>query len=192
MGRRSKNDAEELQPEELVRRETKVVNFLRVLLFVVLIVVGSLLSYGSYKVGHKWEEEAYQKEFNAIATRLTAGFKTSVTQIMWNGGLIGSSVSASSDLISAAPNISIPNFDQLAMGAVQTNHIGQVYWAPFLKDETQRQQWEAFARHQMNSTESAPQNSVCHVCGNASFAVQEPSKEVTLPIGRYACGKPKQ
>jgi hypothetical protein len=183
------NNNEVLQPEELVRRETKVVNFLRGLLLVVLIVVGAVLSFGCYRVGHKWEEQTYEREFQALASRLTDGFATAITQVMWNGYVIGATVSGSSDLVAAAPNISIPNFDQLATGAVETCHIGQVYWAPILQNETQRAQWEAYAQHQLGLASNKPQNPVCYVCGNSSLAVDLDAREVTIPLGRYTCGK---
>jgi hypothetical protein len=62
---------EAFQPEELVRRETKAVNILRALFLAVLVLVGFVLSFGSYKLERRSEEEAYQREFKAIATRIT-------------------------------------------------------------------------------------------------------------------------
>lgn len=146
------NGSASFQPEELVRRETKVVNFLRALLIAVLIIVGAILSYGSYKLERDSEHETYRREFKAIATRLTNDFQNAITQVMWGANAIGASISSSSDLIKTAPNITIPNFDQLVTGVMYTSRVPLVYWSPLIYGEEERKKWEQYAQEKMNAS----------------------------------------
>jgi hypothetical protein len=175
------------QPEELVRRETKAVNFLRALFIAVLVVVGAILSFGSYKLETRSEEETYQREFNAIATRLTNDFKNTITQVMWSANVIGASISSSSDLVNAAPNITIPNFDQLVTGAMYTSRVPLVFWSPLINNETQRKEWEAYADQQLNSTSANAK--ICFACGSSNLTVGFIDKKIVFPTGTYTCGE---
>ena len=178
-----------LGPEELVRQENKVVNFLRALLIAVLIVVGSSLSLSCYKLTSKWEEQTYENDFNVISLRFVELFQLAVTQFMWNANTIGVAISASSDAAKVAPNITFPMFDKLTDGALQTNSLNHVFWSPLISNETERKEWEAYAHQQLAGTESAADN-ICYVCGNANMEVSVPNVLVQLPVGTYSCGKP--
>lgn len=190
MGKNEANCQHVLRPEELVRRENKVLHFLRALLIGILVVVGTCLSFGSYKVERKWEEDTYRREFDSIANQLTNDFRNAITQALWNGYLIGSAISASSDLIQAAPNLTIPNFDQLVDGAVQASRIEAVFWSPLIRGEETRMEWEAYAKQEMK-TESTSVQKACPACGDQNLTVGTPFREVVLPIGTYSCSKCK-
>jgi hypothetical protein len=175
-------------PEELVQRETKVLNVLRILLFVVLIVVGLCLSVGCYKLTSKWEEETYHNDFNVISTRFVELFQLAVTQFMWNANTIGVAISASSDVANLAPNITFPLFDKLTDGALQLTSLNHVFWSPLVNGEKERREWEAYAQLELNGTENTTE-SKCYVCGSPDSEIGALNVLVQLPVGTYSCGK---
>lgn len=73
-----------LGPEELVQRENKVLNVLRITLFSVLIIVGFSLSISCYKLTSKWEEQTYQNDFNVISSRFVELFQLATSQVRAN------------------------------------------------------------------------------------------------------------
>ncbi len=179
-----------LGPEELVRRETRVVNFLRAFLFAVLIIVASLLSFGCFKITSKWEQEAYQKNFNLVAFRFIDCFHTSVAQAMWNANSMGVAFSAISNLGKSAPNITLPLLNVLALGATIQSHLNNVFFAPLLRDEEQRLQWEAYARQQLNLTTGNSSRNDCDICGSPDLQIGAPNAQVVIPgYPTFSCGK---
>jgi hypothetical protein len=180
-----------LGPEELVRRETRAVMFLRLLVLVVLIIVGGLLSFGTYRFVANSEEETYAKDFDAVATRFTESFKTVIIQSMWSAYSMGVAVTSNANLVQSAPNFVIPNFDELTKGAIQTFRIATVIWAPLIHDIDEKQSWETYAQKETDQLNGASSKSYCNVCGNDTLTV-DPSNanvEVALPIGTYTCGE---
>jgi hypothetical protein len=176
-----------LGPEELVRRENRLVSCLKVLLVVVLIVVGSSLSLSCYKLTSGWEEREYKNEFSVISLSFVGLFHQAMTQVMWNAYTIGVAVSASPDTAMVAPNITIPSFNRLPAGALQTNNLNNVFWSPFITDGIERNKWEVYAQHALQAVGFISSNS-CFVCGSVGFEVGLPSASVLLPIGTYTCG----
>lgn len=189
-----KEQNELLRPEELVGRETKVVNFLRCFLLAVLIIVGSALSLASFKVTSKWEDESYQKNFNHISFRFINGFHNSLAQAFWNANAIGVAYSAISDLGQTAPNITLPLMDTLALGATIQSHLKNVFFAPLLRGDKERRQWEAYAHlamnQQMTSANWNSTNVSCHVCGTPDLQTGAPNAKVVIPgYPTFSCGE---
>jgi hypothetical protein len=189
MQRQKERNDEVFGPEELVQRETKVVQILRALLIALLIIVGSVLSFGSYRLTSKWEDETYQSGFDAISVRFTNQFLNTVSQAMWSGYAIAVAVASSSELVAASPNITIPMFKKLSLGAQRSSILNKVFWAPLLKTEKERRQWEAYAQEQLhnNSNVQTSNAKVCQVCGSPDLEVGAPNAVATFPVGSYNC-----
>lgn len=180
-----------LAPDELVLRENKVVNCLRIVLLVVFIVVGSSLSFSCYKLTSKAEERTYQNDFDVIALSFIQLFHRALTEVFWNAHTIGVAVSANSALVRTAPNITVPSFDKLPTGALETNNLNNVFWSPLISDETERKRWEAYVHNQLQSIPNTPSDK-CYVCGDGSLGPGLPEAPVVLPVGTFSCGKPAQ
>lgn len=183
-----KDELGSMGPEDLVRRETKVVNILRAMLLVINVTVGVFLSFWIYRLSRKWEDETFRKDFDQISSRFTLAFTTELGQVFLNAYAFRITVSSSSNLINAVPNITIP-LDKLATGAVQTSHFYRAFWSPLITNATERHEWEAYAQDQMNSSGGSLKGNACFVCGSSDLEVGAPSVEVALPIGTYTCGK---
>jgi hypothetical protein len=180
-----------LGPEELVRRETRVVNFLRAFLCVLLVIVASFLSLGCYKLTSSWEEQAYRKDFNAIALRFESGFSKAVSQANWAANAIGVTISAGAELGKAVPNLTSPFFYSQAFGVTVDIHVNNVFFAPLLQGEEERKEWEAYARQQMNETTNFGSTNICNVCGSPDLEIGKPKALVAIPgYITFTCGKP--
>lgn len=184
------NDAADrycLGPEELVRRETKLVNALRVLLMAVLIVTAVLLSFGSFKLTSKWEEEAYKRNFDVISVQFKSSFHAAMAQLMWNAYIIGVTASASADIGNVTPNITIPMFDKIPLAVSALSHVTNIFFAPLLRSENELRGWESYAQQVLNETASI--KTVCNPCGNPNLEIGSPTVMVDLPVGSFACRK---
>jgi hypothetical protein len=177
-----------LGPEELVRRENKAVCLLKIILLAVLVVLGSSLSLGCYKLSSRWEVQTYHDDFEVISKRFIEQFHDAMTQVMWNAYTIGVAISANYDSVKNAPNITIPLFDKLPVGAFQTNNLNHVFWSPLISDDKERKEWEAYALQQLLTTDNANVD-LCYVCGSPNLEVGSPNVAVQLPVGTYDCGK---
>jgi hypothetical protein len=184
-------------PEELIRHETRAVVFLRAMVLLVLILVGGLLSFGTYRFIANSQENDCDKGFDAVSTRLIQSFHTVLSQSTWNAYSMGVAVTNANMVQSAAPNLIIPNFDQLTQGVIVALPISTVVWAPLIANEKEKESWEQYVQQQETasmtntaSSASASSSPTCNVCGNNALAV-DPSmanETVVLSSGNFTCG----
>lgn len=176
-------------PEELVKRETKVVNLLRALLIVVLIVTAALFSFGSYKMTSKWEHQTYQKNFDVISLQLKSSFHATMAQVMWNAYIISVAASTSTNQGKAAPNITIPMFDKIPFAVIALNKVINIFFAPLLRGESDLRAWEAYAQQQLKQNDAEKVKAICHACGSPNLESVTPGLLVLTPVGSFTCRK---
>jgi hypothetical protein len=143
--RKRANKECETDYKTLARRETKVVNVLRVLVLVLLFVTATLTSVGVYFYLSNDETQNFESGYQANAQRIVESFHDAVERRL---GAINSMATAitsySLDAKQTFPFVTIPNFELRGSDLrVQADATG-ILWMPLVTDET-RDAWEEYA-----------------------------------------------
>ncbi|CAB9497872.1 Receptor-type guanylate cyclase gcy [Seminavis robusta] len=140
---RQKVDAE---VKGLVKKETRMVHTLRVIVIVVLLVAAFVTSSIVYSTFKDKEYDSFLEEYRAISTRIIDLFRNDILQKLWAAKNLASTVSgmiqAQQDV---APNITIPAFDAIVLSAIKLAPAGTVKWSPLLYDQQDRDSFLAYA-----------------------------------------------
>jgi hypothetical protein len=129
----------------LARRETKVVNVLRVLVLVLLLVTTTLTSVGVYFFTSNEETQNFESTYQANAQRIVESFHDAVERRL---GAINSMATAitshSLDTKQKFPFVTIPNFEIFGSDLRVQAAVTGIAWLPLVTDET-RVAWEEYA-----------------------------------------------
>jgi hypothetical protein len=144
--RKRRNKECEADYKTLARKETKVVNVLRVLALVLLFVTATLTSVGVYFYTSNDEKQEFESVYQANAQRLVESFHGAVERRL---GAINSMTTAitsySLDTKQTFPLVTCPNFEIRGSDLrVQTADATSILWLPLVTDET-RVAWEEYA-----------------------------------------------
>ena len=143
--RKRANKECETDYKTLAKRETKIVNVLRVLVLVLLLVTATLTSVGVYFYTSNEEAQMFESAYQANAQRIVESFHDAVERRM---GAINSMATAITSHSLATkqtfPFVTIPDFEIRGSDLrVQADSSG-IVWLPLVTDET-REAWEEYA-----------------------------------------------
>jgi hypothetical protein len=144
MRKRAKKERE-TDYKTLARRETKIVNVLRVLVLVSLLVMAALSSIGVYFYTSNEEKNNFEIGYQANAKRIVESFHDAVERRL---GAINSMATAitscSLDTKQTFPFVTIPNFEIRGSDLRVQADATAILWMPLVTDET-RDAWEEYA-----------------------------------------------
>lgn len=137
---------EKAERKSLARNESRAVVCWRFVVYFVVLLVAVLVSYAVHQYTKSDQQEDFEVQFAAFATKVTESFYTSVERKL--GAIQTLSSSITSHAISSGasfPNVTIPDMD------IQGTHTriqaagSLIYWMPLVTDET-RAGWEVYAK----------------------------------------------
>jgi hypothetical protein len=129
----------------LARRETKIVNVLRVLVLLLLLITAALTSIGVYFYTSNEETHNFETGYQANAQRIVESFHDAVERRL---GAINSMATAitsySLDAKQTFPFVTIPNFEIRGSDLRLQADATSIVWLPLVTDEA-RAAWEEYA-----------------------------------------------
>ena len=142
VGRRGSVSSE---AEASILSETKVINVLRVILFLLLVLAAVVVSVGVYRLTKDDETTRFQDHVEANARRILESFHDTLERKM---GAINSMATAITSIAMATqqqfPFVTVPDFEMRGAD-VRTQTGGLiVHYMPIVEDE-QREEWEEYA-----------------------------------------------
>jgi hypothetical protein len=143
--RKRANKERETDYKTLARRETKVVNVLRVLVLVLLFVTATLTSVGVYFYLSKEETQHFESTYQANAERIVESFHDAVGRRLGAINSMATSITSYSlDAKQTFPFVTIPNFAIRGSDLRVQADAASILWMPLVTDET-RVAWEEYA-----------------------------------------------
>jgi hypothetical protein len=98
--------------EVLASQENRAVAWLRVLVFVVLLVTAVLVSVGTYMYIRNDEEEDFENDFSASAAKVVEAFHDAVDQKLGAANTLAATITSIAMSTGATfPNVTIPNIE---------------------------------------------------------------------------------
>ncbi len=174
--------------EALVQRDTRWINFLRILLIGSFVIVAIGLSLATHQVLTKLEHNEFRNNYNRIATQITYGFIYDITYKVWTTRIAASALqtfpSAHGDFLDLKSQL----IYDMAIGAQSVAPAEGIQWSPLLWNRAEQENWQDYAREaiEANSNDTVT-SSVCYVCGEG-MKVGSPNSSVTLPgYGTFPC-----
>jgi class 3 adenylate cyclase len=151
----AKQRAAKMERKQLAARETKIVFWLRILCFAILLSTAVVVSLGVYFYTKNDEEEDFKHVYDASAERVIQSFHNSVAHLL--AGVDAFSVAVTSyalDTGATFPNVTVPDLELRGGNTrVITKSVAST-WFPLVHEED-RLGWEAYATqthmHQMRS-----------------------------------------
>lgn len=129
----------------IASRETRAVNFLRILVLVLLGMTACLTSIGIYRYTQSHEVEMFETEYEMNAYRIIEYFNDAVERKLAAINAMSTSITSSAlDAKEEFPFVTIPDF--ALKGAdlrIQADAI-TIHWMPLVTDET-REEWETYS-----------------------------------------------
>lgn len=139
-----KNQMDE-ERKNLARRENKMVSYLRVAVYLVVLVTAVLVCVGVFIYTRNGEEHRFETEFAAYAAKLVESFHDSVESKI--GAIHTFSTSFTAYALatgSSFPNVTVPDFAMLGANMRVQSGAVVVNWMPLVTDED-RAGWEEYA-----------------------------------------------
>jgi hypothetical protein len=139
----------------LAHAETRVVNCLRVAVFLVLILTGALMCTGVYLYTSHGEQDDFRTAFQNSAHQVVESFHDSVQRNLGAVASLSSSVTSFAASTNATfPFVTMPDFEVWGSHVRDLSGSHVIYWLPMVTDE-QRGDWEVYAmQHRSHVDES--------------------------------------
>jgi hypothetical protein len=142
---KNKQESCETDYETLVRKETKAVNVLRVLVLVLLLGTATLTSVGVYLYTANEEKQDFEVGYQVNAERIIESFHDAVVRRL---GAINSMATAITshalDTKQTFPLVTIPHFEIKGSDLRVQADAAIIHWMPLVTDDT-RVAWEEYA-----------------------------------------------
>jgi hypothetical protein len=143
--RKSAKEKSETNYETLVRRETKAVNVLRVLVLALLFVMATLTSTGVYLYTSNDEKNSFEAGYQNNAERIIESFHDAVERRLGAISSMATSITSYAvDTNKTFPFVTIPNFELRGSDLRIQADASLIGWMPLVTDES-RVDWEEYA-----------------------------------------------
>ena len=139
------DDEQELERKTLARKEDQAVKWLRICVFVLLMLTATIVSVIAYRYVKNDQTADFEHEFNAMASKMTEAFQS--TMALKIEGLEGLSAAFTSHALSSGsswPNVTLPDFEIRAANTRVLTALTVINFHPLVKEED-RSGWEAYA-----------------------------------------------
>jgi hypothetical protein len=145
MRRKRANKDCEPDYKTLARKETKIVNVLRVLVLVLLLVTTTLTSVGVHFYTSNEETQKFESTYQANAQRIVESFHDAVERRLGAINSMATGITSHSlDAKQTFPFVTIPNFEIRGSDLRVQADATSVIWTPLVTDAT-RVAWEEYA-----------------------------------------------
>jgi hypothetical protein len=179
-------------PEAIVRRETKFITLLRMLVILFLLLAAAATVTFVYLYMSQIQKDRFKTEYAALSSTLVSSLYIDLRLNFWMAHTLSKAVTLAVTM-SGQPvtNFTLPT--SLWKGLTEESRYAAdqiaVSWIPFLYTDDDRMDFEAHARlYAESNPEESSDIPVCHICGDPGLVVEDESVQVDLAGITFTCG----
>jgi class 3 adenylate cyclase len=146
--------------ETLLQNDTLRINCLRAFLLGTLLVVAIGLSAASYEIPSRLEHASFQTNFQRIASRISYNFVDNINTRIWTARTYALRTVSTCD--GDILDINRQILDDFTIGSKTVHFLEGIQWSPIIWNETEKLNWEAYARQTIQENIPANAMDICY------------------------------
>lgn len=152
------DESSDIGAEHFVRAGAQTVRFVRCILITLLGLAAALSGLFTFRLSSRIRNDAFVRDFQDAAEGFISAFQSGTANQLYQTSTL--SVAMSSGLYDGIlqpdfPFVTVKDIDYITASLRLQAQADNVAWSPLLRNETQKLEWEAYARNQTNVTEVA-------------------------------------
>ena len=157
--------------ESLAKKETRVVNILRVAVLCVILTTAAVVSFVVYQYTRDQEKENFTTHFEHGSTQVIESFHDVMERYLASVATLSNSITSYAN--DTFPFVTVPDFELKGSDLRATSGSHFIYWAPLITDET-REAWEDYAlEHRFQAAQAFERDTTYRNEQDESFGINQ-------------------